>query len=289
VDIKLSGADDGPLQLKLTTDAPEQETPSDSRVADWAKWLTGGFALLTGVLAIVGTYTGGIGRILRNDPWLFIASVFGVIIAVILGLWAGELTKKPDQQHAGGDGRKGTDAEQPRPGGRRSWQALGAGIIIFLVSILVAMYIAAVSASTPDRPTLSAHLVASGERGWSVKGTAAATGLKTDGQLQLLVYAIPQQDQTPLPLIYTVTGPNSDGVASTSFEAPLPEGEWTQIIVTANSGIYPRTCMGQAIYKSPRDRRLTDTMSPEERTRLDRRLGQAACITLAPPAVNPTA
>jgi hypothetical protein len=267
MDVRVSGADDGPVRLEVA-EATTSAKPTDP-VAGLAAWLSGGFVLLTGLLAAVGSYTGGVARIMRNDPGSFRLALLGVLAAVFFGVVAGEVAKS-------------TWSKWKRAKVGVQYILLLLGIGIFLVSMYGAVSAAAYSSTLEDRPSLNAQLAASDLRIWSVKGTAATSGLASDERLQVLVYGVPSGSGDPVRIFFITTGPNSDGLASETFEAPLPAGEFDAIVVTANTGTLPRDCSGdRAFYVQ------TDPVALTEATNFVEEW-QNACVTLAPPPEIPT-
>lgn len=248
------------MEPKPKTSAPKPaDANQDPAFLGLAQWLSGGFVLLTGLLTAVGSYTGGVARILRNDPSQLLQSLVGVFIAVILGVVAGEVARaRPDAKAL-------------------KSVLLIAGVASFLASMYWAISAAADSSSLKDRPSLSAQLVANDRGVWSVKGTAATSGLKSDDRLQVLVYALPAGGDDPVRIFFVTTGPNSDGVVSENFETPIPDGKFDVIVVTANTGTLPRDCAGnRAFFVQSDPVRLKEaTQFVEE--------WQNACLTLAPP------
>jgi hypothetical protein len=267
MDLNVGGRDSRPVHVEVTTTPTKSDKPAEEKAdrtfSGLAAWLAGGFVVLTGLLTAVGSYTGGVARMVRNDPTEAILVFVGVFVAVVLGVVAGEVAKA-------GAGEKW---------GAHLWLML-AGLIVFFVSLVVALRIAVESSAREDRPSLNAQLVASDLRMWSVKGTAGTSGLRTDERLQVLVYGVLPDSDDAIRLFFSTAGPNSDGVASESFEVPLPtDVDFEAIVVTANTGNLPRDCSGGRAFYA--ESNVVDlTVAPPDKFEKE---WQNACVTLAPP------
>lgn len=224
-----------------------------------AAWLSGGFVLMTGLLTAVGSYTGGVARIMRNDPGHFRLALIGAFVAVLLGVVAAEVAKAKRSSLLLTSG------------------LLVAGVAVFLGSMYAAISAAAYSSTLNDRPSLDAQLVSRDRGVWAVRGTAATSGLESDGRLQVLVYGVPAEGGDPVRLLFLTSGPDADGVAEADFRVPLPRGDFDAFVVTANTGTLPRDCSGANAYyvqSDPVGLTLAHDFVEE---------WQNACVTLAPP------
>lgn len=249
-----------------------ERTTTDREFAGLATWLTGIIVALTGLLTAGGAYTGGVGRILRNHPTMLYWSITCVFVAVVLALVALGITHNSQIWKLHGRSIRVL---------RSALLALSVGF--FFVAISLAMTATASSADQADRPTLSAQLIANTNGGWSIHGDAAASGVKDENRMQVLVYGVLAHNEMPERIFFSTTGPDTDGVVSESFEVPLPYQEFKAIVVTANHGDLPRACgSNRAFYAESNTVELQP--APLENVVEGR---QAACLTLAPPPAFP--
>lgn len=257
---KLDDQESSRVQPPLAAKGPNEPAVSqESAFAGLATWLSGGFVLLTGLLTAIGSYSGGVARMIRNDPGHFQYALIAVFAAVACGVVAGAIAKARPQEKV------------------ITSILLVVGTGIFFWAMWYAISAAAYSSTLADRPSINAQLVASDLRVWSVKGTAATSGLQSGERLQVLVYGVPANGGRPVRIFFVTTGPNSDGVVSESFEVPLPDVKLRAIVATANTGTLPRSCSGdQAFYVQSNPVALKNAANFVEEW-------QNACLTLSPP------
>ncbi len=246
-----------------------ERAETDHAFTGLAAKLTGGIVVLTGLLTAIGGYTGGVARIMRNDPLMVQGLLEMVFVAVVFALVAMSIT-----HHS------------------RVWKLQGQPIrIIRLVLLAASVWIlfSAVAKAldaatltvteTADRPALSAQLVENEMGAWSVTGNAETYGLSPDDRMQVLVYGVLPDTDEPQRILFVTTGPDPDGVASESFEAPIPHRLFEAIVVTTSNGNLPRDCgQNRAFFAESDPTTLTQVeeggWSPELPT---------TCLTFAPP------
>lgn len=245
-----------------------ERTNKDRQFAGLATWLSAGIVALTGLITAGGAYTGGVTRILRNDPDLLGIAVLCVFAAVVFAMLAIGIN-----HHS------------------RIWKLEGRSIPVlrlallatsigsFLGAMLVAMLAATYSAAGNDRPSLSAQLVPNEMGGWSVTGQAGAGGMRYEQRMQVLVYGVLPDTETPQRIFFATIGPDPDGAASESFEAPLPHRKYEAIVVTANHGKLPRDCGSYTAFYAEKD---TVNLQPAAEIDIDSDR-EATCLTLMPP------
>jgi len=213
-------------------------------------------AVLTTALAAFGGLTGGIARMLRNNPvWSLITlltAVGAVLTALLAQYWR---------------------AAHPH----RSRGLIVTSILLFVGAVSFGCWLAVDTAGKRDRPGLTAKLSQSNTGAWSIEGTAAASGLAARDSVRLFIYAIPRNDAKTRTKLYFVTaGPNAEGVASQTFSVPLPKGRaYRSIVVTAAVGAHPRWCDGTAIEINAG----LDVSAQKEAVE-----GTNACIVVQPPS-----
>ncbi|KHL13187.1 hypothetical protein CLV56_3212 [Mumia flava] len=243
--------------------ATKKPKPPKDPTAEWARVLSTGFVLVTGLLTAVGGYTGGIGRILRNDPWRLALAMIGIGLAVALGVVATQIPRINQRS------KRELSVWEPI-------LTIGA-IVVFLAAMGSGITAAAYSSTLKDRPSLSAHLVRTDAGGWSVRGEAATSGLASADRLQILVYGVPSDGGDPVRIYFATTGPDPDGIVAEQFEAPLPDGAFDAFVATANTGTLPRDCAGnRAFYVQSDPAVLKEAENFVEEW-------QNACVTFAPP------
>jgi len=268
VKLRIGSERNSPLRVEVVVPAAPAPAPApdpnkDMTFAGLATWLSGGFVVLTTLLTAVGSYTGGVARILRNDGSLMVLVFLMVFVSVVLAVVAGELAKSPTSTYTWSKGL-----------------ALIASIALFLVAMVLALQAAVSSTTATDRPAVTAQLAANDVRVWTVKGTATTNGLKTGQQMQVLVYGVPSDGGAPVRIYFATVGPNADGVASESFDSPLPARELDAIVVTASGGTLPRDCANRTAFYAQ-----SNTVDLTETTSFADDYGNA-CVTLAwPPPV----
>ncbi|MFE3998076.1 hypothetical protein ACFX43_04655 [Nocardioides sp. YIM B13467] len=220
-------------------------------------FLPAGLVVLTTALTAVGGLTGGIARMFRNSSTLAVVVLLVMLLAVLCALLA-QLTK--------------------------GWKAgltrglLVAGVLLFVLSLGGGMYMAVDTAKNTDRPNLSAGLTKAEDGQWTLEGTASASGLKASGSLLVYIYAYPTGDDVVRTKLSSAhTGPNAEGVATATFNVPLPsDQEYVSYVVTAAVGDEARFCEGEPIQVSAK---LNEVDVPGKRDYGENN----ACVVLRPP------
>lgn len=218
--------------------------------------LPAGLAALTTALAAVGGLTGGIARMFRNNATLAVVVLLLMIGAVLLALLAQLIQEQ------------------------WTWLARGfvaAGILCFVASLAGGMWMAVDTAQETDRPNLSAELDQGDDGQWFLKGTASTSGLEASGSLQVYLYAYSSGDgSVRTKLASASVGPNAEGVATQSFNIPIPDDrDYVSLVATAAVGEEARFCNGTPIQISAKLNEETVTVEEDE--------GNNACVVLRPP------
>ncbi|HEX8092932.1 hypothetical protein [Jatrophihabitans sp.] len=221
----------------------------DAGGLDGAKLIATGLTVITTVTGLVGTFTGGVPRLLRNNPGHFKGMLVLVLIALLLTFVASALAQPnltttrvlgaaPDTVTRT---TTGTTASQPAKIAR--FVLSGLGLVLFSWAALVLFDGMSKSTGTADQPRLSAS--------WTFP-TGQRPVLTVKMQLDNLtakqtVYV----NVTPLgaPISQSIyrsqTGADADGVADATFDVLLPAGKaGLQIVVAVD---HPTTCQGVPI------------------------------------------
>ena len=191
---------------------PLNEDPGRDKLLEY---LPTGLTVLTTGLATIGGLTGGIARMLRNNPGLslvtLLAASCAILAALLAQVWRRDL--------------------------RTSRLLVVVSILLFVASVSLGSWLAVDTASARDRPSLSAKLSTTADGEWAIEGAAAASGLAARDSLQLFIYAIPESSAPRSKLFFVTAGPNAEGVASQNLSAPLPRDQvYRSIVVTAAVG-----------------------------------------------------
>lgn len=208
----------------------EADTGADEKNSG-AAFLVRSFSLIAAVLAILGVSGGVTGRMVRNEARLTAIAFGAAALAVLTGVIAGMLKKKP------------------------KWQGrfLVAGLILF--AIAAGTTIAACVGVWGDRPAPNVAVsVTSTSRGDLLKLAVVDSGLKSGERLSLAVWPLTGQSSTEvasgqqpsssqysytaglIPLYEDVFGPDADGNIEASPHALLPLGHPPQVVVDASVG-----------------------------------------------------
>lgn len=199
----VNGTDEGPVPSALAT------------------VLAGLFTALATILGFVGGATGGLARMIRNEPQsallalaLIVASIAGGFLARYLGgLWRPVL--------------------------------LTAASILFVVGVSISLFAEVHVMSSSDRPALIASWKTAS--GLELSGSTKASGLKATDQIQVAIYGMSSDNSNLETLYYSKTGPNSDGEVDHSFSVPVVTSRYKLVLVTANLGDRPASCDGQPL------------------------------------------
>jgi hypothetical protein len=246
-------------------------------------YLPAGLTALTAAMGAVGGLTGGIPRMLRNDPVQARWTLALVVASVGLALLAQLL-------HGVGDAPGGREEQHQHGRLRGAWRwtsrrsnlktlLVSMSILLFTGSLAFGTVMAVASASTTDRPSLSAELSRASDGHWVLKGTAGASGLKASDALAVYVYAYPvDEDEDQVRLLKMRAGSNADGVASHSFTVPLPTDRPYRSFVVTASVTWMRYCDGTPIYVSAKL-----NASPRDDLDDDEADITTSCMVLLPP------
>jgi hypothetical protein len=238
--------------------------PADSATANIATYLAGGLVAVTTLLTTLGGLTGGLARMIRNNQHDAKAVFLVAFAAVVLALVAQVASKANGMVWL-------------------KLAVLAVSTILFSVSTIWGIGLAVDNSTIEDRPSLSAQLVSTDAGLWAIKGSASTSGLRADERMQVLVYAYSEEDGVfaPARLFYAAAGPNADGVATETFEVPVPARAFDAFAVTANIGDLPRDCRGNA-YQAVNDPTAL-TLSRDFESAI-----QNSCLTFTPPPPLPT-
>jgi hypothetical protein len=236
------------------TQKQDGEPTTDSSRDKLVEYLPTALTAVTTALAAIGGLTGGIARMLRNNPALSLITLLAAVAAILAALLAQYWRGRP----------------------RVFRTLIIASIALFIGAVALGCWLAVDTVGERDRPGLTAKLTQNDAGAWSIEGTAAASGLAARDSLQVFIYAIPPNETQPRPKLYFVTaGPNADGTASQTFSVPLPDKRNVRsIVVTAAVGDYPRWCDGTALDVSA-GLNVSSQDEPVE--------GKNACIVVLPP------
>jgi hypothetical protein len=215
--------------------------------------LPASLAVMVALLGAVGGVTGGISRMVRNNPELALATLVLAIVAVLFAV----LSLLPH---------------------RLIWAAgvlVPLSLVAFALSLGTGVWLAVDTTNEADRPSLAVKVVQTRAGVWTLRGTAAASGLPADGSMQIYVYALPEdEDESRSQLFYVTAGPDAAGVARQAFRLPLPDDRaYRSFVVTAALGDKVRYCDGTPLS-------IGAGLDP---TTLDNGDGQNACLSVMPP------
>ncbi|MDQ1739726.1 MAG: hypothetical protein QOE53_1378 [Pseudonocardiales bacterium] len=197
---------------------------------DVAKLVTGGLALLSAVGGLVGTFTGGLPRLLRNHPGNLILVTILVVSAVILGFIASELPSEAKWKV----GQKLLRA--------RVVLSVGA-LVVFGGAAVVLVIGLQQSIQHSDQPRLSASWTFPTSRQPVLTVHMRVNNLKA--KETVYVNVTPLGSPTAAPVYRSQTGANADGVADEKFDVAVPVGQ-TGLQVVAAVG-QATTCQGNRI------------------------------------------
>ncbi len=230
---------------------------------DGAKLITGGFAVITAVTGIIGSFTGALPRLIRNSSSSLNWAVLWVLVAIILGFVASELTVRsrslvrtftglPPNEVLAVAGEATTTATLTEPVGRKEWAI--ARITLSVLSVIafgVAAYTLETglthSIASSDQPRLSATwTIAAGQQ------PVLNVTLQLD-QLQandtVYVNAAPLNGSLADPTYRSQSGADADGKSDQTFAIVLPAGA-TGLQVVASVG-HPVACDGASLAAVP--------------------------------------
>jgi hypothetical protein len=207
-------------------DKPKTEDPKKEAAAadlkETAKWLLGGFALLTATLTTLGAAQGGFERLLRNYTEVAIVSlglgVISIALAAAAFLW--------------------TTLRRPR--------LLVASLILFTLALLMGVSAAVLTPSTREQPFVSAKITSSAT-GTILQATVKAAGLRSDENLRIVIHQLVVDaegyETQGNPLYEADIGPDPGGKVDTVIEIPVEPERYTAVDVVAGiAGNLGATC-----------------------------------------------
>jgi hypothetical protein len=203
----------GLLYRQSKADQPPPKSDEDKGfVAVAAKTLAAGSAVITALVAAVGTLDGGLNRLILNDEKATLAALGAMLLGVVLAFFA---AAKFEPQIRG--------KKLPRP--REVLVALG--FVAFVGGLIGLGAIEALSIGANERPAIStvAKVTADGS---SLEGTVNAGGVETDQWVYLVVSGVNLEtvkdpsgakalQQNRSTLYQTRAGPDRTGKVSASF------------------------------------------------------------------------
>ncbi len=251
--------------------------------------IAAGIALISGIAAIFGGFTGGVARLARNDATLVPAAVILSLLAVGLAMLAAEIQKRKAAN---------ASADSPPLPGPNYYACLAASFFCFTMAGFVVATGLSQSLARNDRPRINAKWTVTGTQ-TNLTGTVSASGLKADDKVFVTVVRLlnngdptpsappsPKEDWRPTPrahqvtwsgIVYQqVTGPDIDGNSVVNFEAPLPPG-YDGMLVVVSLTDYQDSCPGLAS-----DPPSEQSVSPTPRAEVVKQLSYA-CLTLDAP------
>lgn len=203
---------------------------------DVGKLLAGGFAVVSGSIALVGGFTGTTARILRNDYWYFLIPVGLALVAVGLTLMASQFKKTSTHWRIG--------------------LTLG-GFLVFSISALTMVVGMKDSLIKIDQPKIAVTWK-DPEEGIQPIATikVGIDGVQTENTLYVIVHPgekITADNVQGVVTNYTLyqarVGANLDGIAEMTFDVQVPEGYGSLQVVAALDQI--RDCAGKVEPGSP--------------------------------------
>jgi hypothetical protein len=250
--------------------AEKDAKPADKSEADpkdplegIAGWVVGGLALLITALGAFAGLTGGVARMLRNQP---VASPFAiglVVVAIFLALASKVMWTR--------------------------WLLLAAALAT-TVGIVWALTLMVNTTSGTDLPQAAAKFSEIKTGGLLLSGTVSATSMKSNAPLQVVVYEQPEAGAVRR-LYFGATGADQEGSAKQSFEIIIPfvpDGV-AAYVVSASISETPRTCdQSRFIYVANHADDDTPPTAPARRAPKDSRDERvfdvnSACLVLEPP------
>lgn len=159
----------------------------------------------------------------RNEPGAARAAFVFVILAILLGFLS----------------RIGT--------GRVQTIMLVVGILFFGLGFFISIDSEVQIMGSSDRPRLSASWKVSDRLPLELTGSAKASGVKADEQLQVAVLGAEPGASKGERIYYSKTGPDADGVAEQPFQVFVDTERYERVLVTANLGDQPATCEGEPL------------------------------------------
>lgn len=210
------------------------EEPRLPHMVDVSKSLTGGLALVSTVLAFMASRSGGIGRVLGNEPDKFFVAIALAVLSVVVAL--GSLT---------------IVAASPKAGLTGTWLvAIVVSICLFVASVITLTDAARSASRHYETAAISATLTKD-----TVTFDISLPLLAADETLTVTVYAYPAGvESIPVSpgqsgesrgaiLFQSTTGPSADGTATIKGSVPRPGDEYAQVEVRAYRNGEDRGCL----------------------------------------------
>lgn len=205
---------------------------------DVAKLVTGGLALLSTVGGLVGTFTGGLPRLLRNQPETVILVTLMVVLAIILGFIASELptsTPAPTAPVTTPESAS-TTTSTGGAGSNAAWRTPRVGLsvgalIVFGGAAVVLIKGLENSIDSGDQPRLSASWTFPAS--WQPVLTVHMRVSNLKAGAIVYVNVTPLGSSAAAPVYRSQTGADADGVADEKFDVTVPAGQKGLQVVAA--------------------------------------------------------
>jgi hypothetical protein len=219
-------------------------------------------ALVAG-LAAIGSATGGLSRLFRDQNRTAAVAVALVLLSVVLAA----LSRGLGSASARAIGSRAQSLSTVRTAGK-------AGLLLLSVAVLFAGLFIAVNAQIRVMGTSQAPEIVGNVRRdvkeYVFEGDVKASGVTSDSRITIFAYQTNNDADTaqkPV-LLQSSSGPNSDGIVNVPLRIPIhADNQYHLIVVTAVLGEHQRDCDG----------RLVDDKVPEPDTRT------VACLVLRLP------
>jgi hypothetical protein len=220
--------------------AGEQSEAADdgSNDKDEANPLVGVVALVAPLLTTIGllTATGTVGRVMRNEPVLFSASLAAVVVGSGMWIWAKQLD--PEEQ--------------------KKWRRTAITLAVFfaMAGFAGALVATVQTADDESRPQIAAKV---GPKGTKLKATVKAFGMEKGDRLAIEVDALKRRRAkadpkaagdpfrpNPRRVYRAYMGPDEDGKVTYTFRTPIPRRGYSDISIKAFSGDDPSSCESES-------------------------------------------
>ncbi len=252
--------------MEESVDLPSNAPVEDSTVVvnRLAQLALGMIPLLVAALAAIGSATGGLSRLFRDQNRTATVAVALILLSVVL-----TALSRGIGAHSVATGARGAQS---------SWSRLRtagkASLLLLSVAVLFAGLFIAVSAQIRVMGTSQAPEIAGNVRRdakeYLFEGVVKASGVTSDSRITIFAYQTNNDADTadkPV-LLQSSSGPNADGVVDVPLRIPIhSDSPYHLIVVTAVLGEHQRDCDG----------RLLDSAGDEPDTRT------VACLVLGLP------